>query len=201
LHFFEKDVKNNLLKSRAKMNLYFILYVLISIIVISGSFYFNRSGGRNIASIITPVLYLVVAVFFGMRWFTTSGDAKVNTNLSPVWPPPNSLNVCPDFLSLRSDTSGATTKYYCIDTLGVSTNPNGIQKWSTSPSEAMKFSLGSVTAGSTTGQMTTSKKANWEDVQTLCNNCFTMGLSWEGVCIPGSGNVQLASGTSLPLPV
>jgi len=180
------------------MNVYFIFYVLICIIVISGSFYLNRSGGRNIASIVSPVLYLVIAVFFGMRWFTTSGDTQMNTNLSPVWPPTSALNVCPDFLSLRNETSGNTTNYYCIDTLGVSTNPNGIQVWSTTPTDAMKFSLGSVKKPSSASAGT---KYDWVDVQTLCNNCYSMGLSWEGVCIPGSGNVQLKAGTQLPLPV
>jgi hypothetical protein len=173
------------------MNLLFVVYVLLCIIVIAGTFYFNNKQDHKLAAYVMPLLFLAIAVFFGMRWFTTSGEIAISTNLSPVWPPPNSINVCPDFLSLRDEASGSTTNYYCVDTLGVSTTASGLQQWSTSASDSAKFPLGSVTG----------KVSNWLTPEKLCENCRKMGLTWEGVCIPGSPTVQLAPNSKIPPPV
>jgi hypothetical protein len=182
------------------MNIYFILYVLGSIIVISGTFYYNSKTGHRLTAFVMPILFLAIAVFFGLRWFTPSGDSAINTNLSPVWPPANSINVCPDFLSLRSDVSGPTTTYYCVDPLGVTTNASGLQVWSSSAEAATQFQLGTTTAATTVGTTTTVASNTPIDVNTLCKNCNRMGLTWEGVCIPRTDSVQLAPGTTLPRP-
>jgi len=147
------------------------------------------------------VLFLAVAVFFGLRWFTMSGTRIVHANLSPTWPPPNSINVCPDFLSLRSDVDGNKTTYYCVDPLGVTTKAGTIQQWSSSGTAATQFQLGSVTTASTNGTTTIPASTDWHNVNKLCADANVMGLTWEGVCIPGSGNVQLPTGVSLPMPV
>jgi len=183
------------------MTLFFILYCLACIIIISGTFYFNSRSGKKVTAFVMPILFLVIAVFFGMRWFTATGASAIPTNLSTVWPPPNSINVCPDFLSFRSDVTGGTTTYYCVDPLGVTTSAPGLQQWSSSGTAATQFQLGKVTTATTTGTTTTPATTSWLDVGTLCRNCYTMGLNWEGVCIPGSGNVQLATNTKLPMPV
>jgi hypothetical protein len=177
------------------MDLSFILYVLASIIVVSGTFYYSRSAQRNVQSVVMSILFLCTAIFFGLRWFTTSGSRIIKTNLSKTWPPPNSINVCPDFLSLRSDVDGAKKTYYCVDPLGVSITANGLQQWSSSASTAKQYQLGTVT----TASGSTPAKSDWLDVNTLCKNASSMGLTWEGVC--SGGTVVLAPGTSLPLPV
>ena len=174
------------------MNLSFILYVLACIIVISGTFYFNSSSGKMIAASVMPLLFVAIAVFFGLRWFTTSGDSAISTNISTVWPPPNSINKCPDFLSLRTDVSGPTTTSDCVDPLGVTTSASGLQQWSTSGTAATQFQLGTTSVASTVGTTTTPASNAPIDVNTLCQNCFQMGLTWEGVCIPGSTGVQMS---------
>ena len=179
------------------MNLLFILYVLTCIIVIAGTFYFNIIQDRKLSAFVMSLLFLAIFMFFALRWFTTSGDSALSTNLSSVWPPPNSINVCPDFLALRSDVDGSTTKYYCVDTLGVTTTANGIQQWSASASDSAKFPLGSKTAASGSNRAS----ANWLSVDTLCDNCYTMGLTWEGVCVPKAKTVQLSVNSKLPTPV
>ena len=183
------------------MNLYFILYVLLCIVVIAGTFYFNNSNDQKLAAYLMPVLFLVIAVFFGMRWFNSAGDSAIPTNVSPVWPPPNSINVCPDFLALRSDVNGSVTSYYCVDPLGVTTTASGLQQWSTSASDSAKFPLGTMTAASTKDGITTAASTNLLAVGSLCQNCNKMGLTWEGVCIPGSPTVQLSVNSKLPTPV
>jgi uncharacterized membrane protein len=183
------------------MNVLFIAYILACIIVITGTFYFNNNENKRIAAYVMPLLFLAIAVFFGMRWFNKSGDSIIPTNVSTTWPPPNSINVCPDFLSLRNDVTGSTKNYYCVDPLGVTTTAAGIQQWSSSASDSAKFKLGSTTAASTVNGVVTPASANWIPVATLCQNCFTMGLTWEGVCIPGSKAVQLSVNSKLPTPV
>ena len=171
------------------MQLAFILYVLACIIVISGTFYFNRQAGKQLTSVVTPVLFLATAIFFGMRWFNTSGDATITTNLSPTWPPPNFINVCPDFLSLDSyDDGNGNTVYDCVDVLGIS-------RVGSPP--ATVFTLGSVPNNTNNGVQRSSKLI--DDVGELCRSCSALGYTWEGVCEPGGG-VIIAPG-KLPKPV
>jgi hypothetical protein len=180
------------------MNLYFILYVLGCIIIISGTFYYNSTAGNRLTAFVMPVLFLAISVFFGMRWFTPSGDSAISNKLSPIWPPANAINMCPDFLSMRSDVNGTTTTYYCVDPLGVTTSASGLQVWSSSGTAATQFQPGTVTAPSVSGTTTNPGSNNPIDINTLCKNCHTMGLTWEGVCIPGSTGVQLQSGVNIP---
>ena len=177
------------------MDLSFILYVLASVIVISGTFYYSRTAQRNVQSVVMSILFLCTAIFFALRWFTTSGTRIIKTKLSTTWPPPNSINVCPDFLSLRSDVDGTKKTYYCVDPLGISILPGKSQKWSSSANTASQFQLGTVTAAS--GSVPA--KSDWIDVNSLCKAVKDNGLTWEGVC--SAGNVVLAPGTSLPMPV
>jgi hypothetical protein len=163
------------------MQLVFILYVLACIIVISGTFYTNRQGGKQLTSIVTPVLFLAIAVFFGLRWFNTSGDATITTNLSPVWPPPNFINVCPDFLSLNSSNDGdGNITYTCIDVLGISA------------ANSDPFILGVSSNNPAT------IPDNWTNLNDLCKNCKNMNYTWEGVC--NNGTPIIEAGT-LPKPV
>jgi len=182
------------------MNLYFILYILACVIVVSGTFYYNSKSENHITAFVMPTLFVGISVFFGLRWFTLTGDTNISTNLSPVWPPANAINMCPDFLSIRSDVSGPTTTYYCVDPLGVTTSASGLQVWSSSASAATQFQLGTTSVATTVGTTRTAASNNPIDVNTLCDNCFKMGLTWEGVCIPGSAGVQLQKGVSVPPP-
>ena len=167
------------------MELAFVFYILISVIVISGSVYFGSgsrsrdpysrssydSGSRS-GSFVMAICFLLVSVFFGMRWFTTSGASNIGTNVSTTWPPPNSINVCPDYMTMTSTagTSGTSPVYTCTDTSGVATVA--------SASGPATLTLNTVVSGSPALFM--------RPVADLCKDCYTKGLTWEGVCTANS---------------
>ena len=146
------------------MELSFIFYVLISIIVISGSLYFNSRPGAMSGAIVMALLFLLISIFFGMRWFTISGGSNLGTNISTTWPPPNSINMCPDYLTLTTG-SGTNPVYTCIDTKGISR---------IGPNQSVILNEPSGT------------NVNYRATSALCSDCYTKGITWEGVCIPNS---------------
>lgn len=163
----------------------FVFYILISVIVISGSVYFGsgsqsidmygrrsyNSGSRS-GSFVMAICFLLVSIFFGMRWFTVSGASTIGTNVSTTWPPPNSINVCPDYMTMTSSTPAAGTSpiYTCTDTSRVATVA--------SLGGPATLTLNRVVSGSPTLYM--------RPVADLCGDCYTMGLTWEGVCTANS---------------
>ena len=158
------------------MELSFLFYILISVIVISGSMYFNSSAGSMSKAVVMSLLFLLVSIYFGMRWFTTSGKSNIGTNISTSWPPPNSINMCPDFMVLvKKDKSSSNTypQYACQDKMGVSKTSLNSEIILNNPSGENFNHRSLIDVGSTTG---------------LCKDCFEKGLTWEGVCIPNSTN-------------
>jgi hypothetical protein len=158
------------------MELSFIFYILISVIVISGSMYFNSGSGSMSKAVVMSLLFLLVSIYFGMRWFNTSGKSNIGTNVSATWPPPNSINMCPDYTVLvNKGKSGTNTyaQYACQDKLGVSKTTLNAEIILNNPSGANMNYRSLVDIGSTDG---------------LCKECFSKGLTWEGICIPNSTN-------------
>jgi hypothetical protein len=158
------------------MELSFIFYILISVIVISGSMYFNVNAGSMSKAVVMSLLFLLVSIYFGMRWFNTSGKSNIGTNVSTTWPPPNSINMCPDFTVLvnKGKSSGNTyAQYSCHDKMGVSKTTLNAEIILNNPSGANLNYRSLIDIGSVDG---------------MCKECFTKGLTWEGVCIPNSPN-------------
>jgi hypothetical protein len=158
------------------MELSFIFYILISVIVISGSMYFNVNAGSMSKAVVMSLLFLLVSIYFGMRWFNTSGKSNIGTNVSTTWPPPNSINMCPDFTVLvnKGKSSGNTyAQYSCHDKMGVSKSTLNAEIILNNPSGANLNYRSLIDIGSVDG---------------MCKECFTKGLTWEGVCIPNSPN-------------
>jgi len=164
------------------MEIAFIFYVLISIIIISGSAYLNRRSSlrgasglewqrsfsdpnRRSSPIVMGILFLVVFIFFGLRWFTTSGNFKIVTPVSTTWPPPNSTNVCPDYTALSIDKSTTPPTYSCKDINGIAAAPQG---------------------GTPSNTLLLNTSAGWRSVADLCADCYRNGFRWESVCIPNS---------------
>ena len=164
------------------MEIAFIFYVLISIIIISGSAYLNqRSSSRDATGyswqrslsdpnrrsspIVMGILFLVVFIFFGLRWFTTSGNFKIAPQISTTWPPPNSTNVCPDYTALSIDKSTTQPTYSCKDINGVAAPPQG-----GTPSNTLALNTGTT----------------WRSVADMCADCYRNGFRWESICIPNS---------------
>ena len=149
------------------MDLSFVFYVMISVIIISGSFYLNSSSGAMSKAVVMSLLFLLVLIFFGLRWFTTSGTSNIGNNHLTTWPPPNSINMCPDYTTLSSDGSTYPT-WTCTDTKGVSTlGPNKTVALNANPS---------------------STNPGYYSVSDLCTDCYGKGLTWEGICVTGSSN-------------
>ena len=142
------------------MNFQLILYIIASIMLISGSFYLNFSSGRRTQAVILAVGTLLVSVLFGLRWFSLNSP---NAASAGVWPPV--INSCPDYLTLTK-VNGVFT---CIDTIGVSQQP-GMQKW-TSPTQTDPKFLFNLELN----------KTGSERVTALCANCKTANVTWEGV--------------------
>jgi hypothetical protein len=162
------------------MELSYIFYILISVIVISGSMYFNMRPGAMSKGIVMSILFLLIFIYFGMRWFTSSGASNIGTNLSAVWPPPNSIGMCPDFTSLSS-TTGAFPVYTCTDVKRVSTKPSAQPHALALNANPSQTNLG------------------YYSVRELCIRCYELGLTWEGVCITNS-NQPVNVNISLPRP-
>jgi hypothetical protein len=156
------------------MELSFIFYILISVIVISGSLYLNIRPGAMSKGIVMALLFILISVYFGLRWFTTSGKSNIGTNLSTTWPPPNSLSMCPDFTTLSSNGNQYAI-YTCTDTRRVSTSG------AASPA-TLKLN-----------DNPTSTNMGYYSVNQLCSSCYSAGLTWEGVCIPNSDQPVNAS--------
>lgn len=144
----------------------FILFVLFAIMVCSTApvYFYNRS--KYFAGFISLILFILVFVFFGMRWFSGSEMVGPGAGYKGVWPP--QIAVCPDYLTYYE--SGTTKGCYNANasTLGVSTSfATGIK---TSPT-------------ATTGSFITpyTKDKTKEQLKELCDSTITAGLSWEGI--------------------
>jgi hypothetical protein len=140
------------------MNFNFILYIVVSIMLISGSFYLNFSTGKPTQGMILAVGFLLLAVVFGLRWFSLTKSKYSSTS----WPP--SINVCPDYLTL-SKVGGVPV---CLDTIGVS--QHGMQVW-TSPDQTDSKYLFNLSLN----------KIGSDRVTALCKECKTKAVTWEGV--------------------
>ena len=141
------------------MNFYFILYIAVSIMLISGSFYLNFSTGKPTQGIILSIGFLLLSVVFGLRWFSLTTSKKSSDT---SWPP--TINICPDYLVL-SKVGGVPV---CLDTVGVS--QNGMQVW-TSPDQTDEKYLFNLSLD----------KIGSDRVTALCAQCKTKGVTWEGV--------------------
>lgn len=161
------------------MDLLFLFYILISVIVISGSMYFNYRPGAMSGAIVMTLLFILISVFFGMRWFTPSGTSNIGTNISKTWPPPNSINMCPDYTVLTA-SSDTYPIYTCTDNIGISkVGPNKSLVLNANPSAT---------------------NMGYRTVIDLCADCYAKGFTWEGICIPNS-EAPISLTVSPPRPV
>lgn len=151
-----------------------ILYVLFCIgIGFGGIMYLFRSG-RSISAGVFAIGAILVFIFFGLRWFVYA---------QPKWQPkgwPPQINSCPDFLTYFL----LNGKPVCVDTLGVSTNPQG----SGGRAGVKRWIYGSNPPADVTTDyyfdLATSPNAKTPDAvrQEYCQRCLDVGLTWEGIC-------------------
>ncbi len=147
------------------MDFLFIAYVLICIILISGSFFINYISGRITMAGILAIGFLVTSIVFGIRWFP--GGSLVTTTPTGSWPP--TINVCPDFLSLTK----VAGKHYCVDPIGVSRRVDantGMERWTSPDQTDAKFLFNLFLDQQGDARL-----------NSLYAECKRKGVTWEGV--------------------
>ena len=155
------------------MDLSFFIYLFIAIASISGGSYYFFMRDNQIAGGIYGVGSLIVAIFFGSRWFLPSGVASTTPG---TWPPV--INVCPDFMSLVTLTpsgttgAGAVPEAVCVDTVGIY---SGIAKWSPGDTAEDKIFHLYANISDTKARLTA-----------LCAQCVNKKVTWEGVYTEGT---------------
>jgi hypothetical protein len=141
------------------MNFLFILFVLVSIMSITGAFYFNYVAQKSIQAVLLGTGLIIFSIYFGLRWFR---GGEIATEDAGTWPP--SINSCPDFLSLMK----VNDTYVCVDPVGVSNG--GMEKWTdttqTDPKYLFNLSI---------------NKSGAERIKAICDECKTKKVTWEGV--------------------
>ena len=144
------------------MDLAFIFYIFLCIVITSGGAFYYAQMNQTITAGIFFFGFIAFSVIFGLRWFTASGQRAGAT--TGGWPPV--INYCPDFLTLY-EVNGTKV---CIDTIGIARS-GGLAKWdssSTTVTDLQKFNLH-------IGE----KEA--DRVKKLCDECATKKVTWEGV--------------------
>jgi hypothetical protein len=144
-----------------------IAYIFLCIVVGLGSFVTINNSGRSITAIVSLILFILIFVLFGLRWFR--GGVSVFA-YQGVWPP--IINMCPDYLVYYKKGTTET----CIDLLGVNRSGGALKTWSKEdnpsnpPEDSAKYFPYVYKPGMTLGQL-----------QTLCDAARNTGLTWEGI--------------------
>jgi hypothetical protein len=100
------------------MDFWLIAYILVTIVVGSGTVSMLYKRGQTVGAMILLVLLILVFVFYGLRWFR-GGNLQGTQVATGTWPP--IVNMCPDFMVSYTDTTGV----YCYD----ATNTYGLKTY------------------------------------------------------------------------
>ena len=156
------------------MDLVFLFYIFLSIVLISGGGYYFFSSRLEITAAIYFLGATIAALFFGFRWFNASGTIADGPG---TWPP--AVNFCPDFLTLTK----IDDEQVCIDMNGVAQGGANTLQMSdgTNTGEPYIFHL--------------YVKSGTERISLICDQAKLKGVTWEGVW-----NGTSCSGNAPPLP-
>ena len=152
------------------MNLYLILYGLISLATLLGGGATLYRMGMTLGAALFVLGAGFLIVTFGLRWF--AGEKSLLSDAIVQWPPV--MNTCPDFLTYyKRKKTGGSSEDVCIDTIGVSKNGAMLKPFPTSgpaPDDDKYFFSLKTTASDAAGR-------NKE----LCQRAMLYGLTWEGI--------------------
>jgi hypothetical protein len=143
-----------------------IAYIFLCIIVGTTVPMKLMQSGRQTAALVCLVFFILIFVFYGMRWFNTNSL----TNYTGSWPP--IINTCPDYLLYYMRDKQPT----CVDMIGVNRSGGLLKPWSKGdspqnpPANDAKYFPYIYKAG-----------MNAADVQNLCILAQQAGLTWEGI--------------------
>ena len=145
------------------MDLGFLLYVLVSVVLIGGGTFRYVNSGAYITAAIYFIGIFIIVLYYGISWYKTNGTSTSNPKPSS-WPPV--LNSCPDFLSLYKMNG----HHVCIDTIGIA-GAGGISQVTDSTVQSdtkFQFDLHLDQEGKTR-------------VTSHRNECKNKKVTWEGV--------------------
>jgi len=123
-------------------------------------------SGRQTAALICLVFFILIFVFYGMRWF---GSGTLS-NYTGSWPP--IINTCPDYLLYFKRGAQPT----CVDMIGVNRSGGLLKSWAKGdnpqnpPNDDAKFFPYIYSSG-----------MNPADIKKLCVLAQQAGLTWEGI--------------------
>lgn len=163
----------------------FLVYILFAVLASLGTAYYAVKNDKTILAIAVVISSIAIFWFFGSRWFDgykLKNDMTGGVDRSTTWPP--QINYCPDFLSLKSVTSGTTTTYYCVDTMKIA-------------KELKTFNEGDTitTSGSNINAIQIPTTYDATSLATLKTTLDSNQLKWEGVY-----NLMSFSGATIPNP-
>ena len=99
------------------MDFWLIAYIVISIVIGTGTSGFLYKRQQTVAAILCFILLVLIFVFYGLRWFS-GGNLKGSQTGTVAWPP--IVNVCPDFM-ISYKANGKTYCYDVNNTYGLKT--------------------------------------------------------------------------------
>lgn len=143
-----------------------IAYILLSIVIGLTVFQRLNAANRLWAAILATVLFILIFIFYGMRWFET----KPNDVYKGVWPP--IINMCPDYLVYFKQGG----KESCVDMVGVNRSGGILKPWtkedspSNPPTDEAKYF-----------NYVYKPNMNKTKMRELCKAAMDYGLTWEGI--------------------
>ena len=151
----------------------FILFVLFAIGICSTApvYFYNRN--KYFAGFTSLVLFILIFVFYGMRWFSGSTMAGPAAGYKGAWPP--QISVCPDYLTYYESGTGASKKTGCYNATGAQLGD--LISLTAPPSGA---DITARTKSFNTIYSSTTKR-NQVQLEPLCNAAKAVRLTWEGV--------------------
>jgi hypothetical protein len=173
------------------MELTFIFFLFSALISISGIFFMFALYRKYLAGSIASIGLLVFFTLFGIQTFNPDGTYVISSSDSMTnWPPV--INFCPDFLPLLkiNDTSGNPT-FICVDTVGVSTDGTGIQKYNPNNNVVGTPSVNN----NQTFNLYLQVSSVTDRLNSIIGECKTKKVTWQGIF---DGIAQL--NTTVPMP-
>jgi hypothetical protein len=147
-----------------KIDYQFILFVLFAIMACSTApvYFYNRN--KYFAGFVSLILFILIFVFFGMRWFSDSEMVGPGAGYKGAWPP--QIAVCPDYFTYfkvgdkEACYNGSGSRIGDIDSLG--SPPNSIDFTASTLNIFQPYKSGG-------------------DKGTLCRKAIEKKVAWEGL--------------------
>jgi hypothetical protein len=149
------------------MDYSFIAYIFLCIVIGLGTFTQLSNSNRLWAGFLSLILFILIFVFYGMRWFRGTTSVFSYTG---GWPPV--INMCPDYLVyFKNGPMGAA----CVDMVGVNTSGGALKVFTQEditnpPQDPAKYFQGVYKPGMSANQL-----------KGLCDSARRLGLTWEGI--------------------